>query len=281
VLCYHCHLVCVLCRPVPSLHSFDFYEIIFILVPLLVTVSGVFLTRFGYGVFQLHVISTTEQTHNCVSGLKYIIQYLTAVLLIPAYRLILYPVFYKYIPSLLKTIGAGLFLCFTSTLMNLTLDTVGHLQSNTSHCMFDNNTEPIPIPLCWLLIMDTVSGLGNTLVLCCGLEFLMAQTPNKMRGVMVGLGWTTLGISELAGILLQLPFHQLNTATPSCGFYYYLVVSLLQLLTLVLFITYAKRYKMRERDKHVNIHAIAEEHYERYFDQEEEYMREVTNKYKQ
>ena len=27
VLCYHCHLVCV-----PSLHSFDFYEIIFILV---------------------------------------------------------------------------------------------------------------------------------------------------------------------------------------------------------------------------------------------------------
>ena len=27
VLCYHCHLVCVLCRP---LHSFDFYEIIFI-----------------------------------------------------------------------------------------------------------------------------------------------------------------------------------------------------------------------------------------------------------
>ena len=26
------HYVCVFCRPVPSLHSFDFYEIIFILV---------------------------------------------------------------------------------------------------------------------------------------------------------------------------------------------------------------------------------------------------------
>ena len=31
VLCYHCHLVSVLCRrrSVPSLHPFDFYEIIF------------------------------------------------------------------------------------------------------------------------------------------------------------------------------------------------------------------------------------------------------------
>ena len=30
----------------------------------------------------------------------------------------------------------------------------------------------------------------------------------------------------------------------------------------------------RERERHVNIQAIVEEHYERYFDQEEEYMRE-------
>ena len=37
----------------------------------------------------------------------------------------------------------------------------------------------------------------------------------------------------------------------------------------------AKCYKLRERDRHINIQAIAEEHYERYFDQEEEYMREV------
>ena len=34
----------------------------------------------------------------------------------------------------------------------------------------------------------------------------------------------------------------------------------------------------RERDKHINIHLIVEEHHERYFDQEE-YMKETAKKY--
>ena len=41
----------------------------------------------------------------------------------------------------------------------------------------------------------------------------------------------------------------------------------------VFFCFAAKRYKLRERERHVNIQAIAEEHYERYFDQEEEHRR--------
>ena len=74
-------------------------------------------------------------------------------------------------------------------------------------------------------------------------------------------------------------FQYIKSATPSCGFYYYLVLSLLILVILVLFIILAKHYKLRERERHVNIQAIAEEHYERYLDQEEEYMREVANRY--
>ena len=52
------------------------------------------------------------------------------------------------------------------------------------------------------------------------------------------------------------------------------------MLSLVLFTIAAKRYKLRERERHVNIQAIVEEHHERYLDQEEEYMREAANMYK-
>ena len=45
-----------------------------------------------------------------------------------------------------------------------------------------------------------------------------------------------------------------------------------------MFVILAKRYKLRERERHVNIQPIVEEHYERYFDQEEEYMREAAQK---
>ena len=59
--------------------------------------------------------------------------------------------------------------------------------------------------------------------------------------------------------------------------WYYLILSLLTLLILVLFIILAKHYKLQKRERHVNTQATAEEHYERYLDQEEEYMREVAN----
>ena len=49
------------------------------------------------------------------------------------------------------------------------------------------------------------------------------------------------------------------------------------ILIVTLFLVYlilSKRYKLRVRNKVVNIQAIVEEHHERYLDQEEEYMRQ-------
>ena len=42
----------------------------------------------------------------------------------------------------------------------------------------------------------------------------------------------------------------------------------------VIFLVLSKRYTLRERNREINIQAIVEEHYERYMDQEEEYIRE-------
>ena len=44
---------------------------------------------------------------------------------------------------------------------------------------------------------------------------------------------------------------------------------------------YLNIISMCERERHVNSQALAEEHYERYLDQEEEYMREATSRYQQ
>ena len=47
----------------------------------------------------------------------------------------------------------------------------------------------------------------------------------------------------------------------------------------VVFLILSKRYTLRERNREINIQAIVEEHYERYMDQEEEYMRENSHHY--
>ena len=213
-----------------------------------------------------------------------IILFVLPLLLIPAYRFIVFPLLHNRIPSLIKRAGAGLVIILIGNLFNLTVDTIKHLHSNNTQCMFSDTSHgsanSLPISLYWLLIPAIVSGVGHTLALCSSLEFAMAQSPNSMRGVMMGLATVFLGFGSLVLYGIEQVLEHFSNVTPSCGFYYYLVLSILLILSLVLFTIAAKRYKLRERDRHVNIQAIAEEHYERYLDQEEEYMREAANMYK-
>ena len=155
----------------------------------------------------------------------------------------------------------------------------GHCWSPTQqhiilHVSYSSSTHTLPIPLYWLLITDTVFAIGLVIAACSLVEFIVAQTPNRMRGFMVGLWITGFGVATIVNKLIVLPFHYIPPVSPSCGFYYYLLLSLLTMMTLVVFVFLAKRYKLRVREIHVNIQAIAEEHYERYFDQEEEYLKE-------
>ena len=217
----------------------------------------------------------------CFDRLQSSICYIAAIILIPVYQFIVYPLIKRYVPTMLKIMGAGIFLCLVTTMVKLVVSSVGHFYINASHCVFDDKaaTETIPIPLYWVLIVEFVNGVGVLITLCSLFQFVMAQTPNRMRGIMMGLVLTVFGASELGVVLLTKLFHQFQTATPSCVFYYYLVLSLLMLLMLVIYAILAKRYKLRERDRHINIQAIVEEHYEKYFDQEEKYMREIAHQY--
>ena len=99
-----------------------------------------------------------------------------------------------------------------------------------------------------------------------------------MQGVFVGVTFFECFLSRF---IIKILVQDCNTATPSCGLYYYLVQSLLLLLSFVPYIITAKWHKLRERERererHINIQAIMEKHYERYFDQEEEYIRQAAD----
>ena len=255
---------------------------LFRLIPLLVfAIIGPFLTLEFYDQLGLHAIVTTNQTLEFFHNLKSTTYYTASFFLIPVYRFIVYPLVGKYIPSMLKIIGVGIFVCFVSVLINLAVESVlGHFYSNASQCTFDDVTATgtIPIPLYWLLIIESVNGVGVAMTVCSLFEFVMAQTPNRMRGVMMGLVITVIGFGVLGTVIHSQIFKisQLRTATPSCVFYYYLVLSLLMLLILVVYVVLAKHYKLRERERHLNLNVIVEEHHYRYLDKEEEYMKDIS-----
>ena len=100
--------------------------------------------------------------------------------------------------------------------------------------------------------------IGVTLVsfLHVAFEFISAQSPYNMQGLLIGLFFSIQGIFYLLSAILQYVFSTRKVYTYlfieetsfSCGFWYYCIAVTLSLFGLVLFTILACRYKKRQRE---------------------------------
>ena len=129
----------------------------------------------------------------------------------------------------------------------------------------------------FLFIPQTLQGMSFILVYPVSLEFVVAQSPVHMRGVMVGLWYAfSWGLGYLVNTIAKFPFH-CQSQYICTSFYYYLTKSVLVLIILIVFVILAKHYKYRVRENEVNIVQIVDDHYQRYMEQEEQYNRDKHN----
>ena len=201
---------------------------------------------------------------------KAISNWLFPVLLIPLYQLLLYRCFHSFSPSMLRCIGAGLFIWILGYILLSALgvvvgiivsDDVHRYLSCTKLATFPGNE----LEWYWKLVPSIFYGIGRTIITVLFFEFIIAQSPDKMKGLVIGISLTCHGFVYLMIIkFLKLTF-------TLC---YDLTLSLFLVVLFVVFLVLSKRYTLRERNREINIQAIVEEHYERYMDQEEEYMRQ-------
>ena len=209
-------------------------------------------------------------------ALNHISLYGTMTILVPPiYQLILYPLFYNSIPTMLQRTGIGLLLLILSVISSLSIDSMGHAMDTSVECMFGNlNHSKLQIRSEWVWIPLILNGMGVCILEMSFLEFLIAQTPAKMKGLIIGLWYVVRGMGASLGILFSFIFEHLPHALPSCGFYYFLTKFMLLISVFAIFLRAAKWYKLRQREIVVNVHAIMEQHWERYMDQRDEYERE-------
>ena len=90
---------------------------------------------------------------------------------------------------------------------------------------------------------------------------------------MVGMWYIFRGIGNCISILLPFAIRYLSDVSPSCGFYLFLTKLVILLLVFIIFLKVSTWYKLRQREIIVNVHAIAENYWEKYMDQREEYER--------
>ena len=216
---------------------------------------------------------------------------LVIVIGIPLYQLCVKRYFAKYTPNLLKRVHIGLFLCLIREAVYPVINLLMSSKVNISTCYFnelyeytsDNssittlcllaNTKSIVNGTCErvcpqvpvhdhlflvLIIPQILHGLAYLLVFMTVLEFICAQAPYTMKGLLIGIWYSTLSIKYL--VVNVLDEYMIDETTWNI---YHGVKGFCIFLSILSFYFVHKFYHYRERDEIVNEQAIIEEQYER------------------
>ena len=146
--------------------------------------------------------------------------------------------------------------------------------------MFDTNHVPVPLDCSWTLIPEVIGAAGIVLIFFSFCEFLIAQSPWQVKGLLMCASITAFGIFTLVGLgldvlLMNVPIRLF----PGCGFFYYGIYTLVMFTIFILFVVISKWYKLRKRDDIVPYHMFAEECFEKNYKLEQQYLLELQYEY--
>ena len=192
----------------------------------------------------------------------------------PLYEFAIYPLTRNWIPSTLKRVGLSALCTIIVASIALSVDMVVHSHTNATmslECMFVANTtssSTVSINYLWVGIpLSIIMGIETLTLFVSLFEFICAQTPYDMKGLIVGLGFCAVALSEaLVGATLipwVLAWPRPPTY-PTCAFWFYLFVILVTVVSLVIFCIVAKWYKKRERNELLHQQRFVEDFYDKY-----------------
>ena len=127
------------------------------------------------------------------------------------------------------------------------LEMTGH---NSSY--YDAGMEIFTIPYLVVILAQFLSGISSVVVTVTGFEFILAQGPRNMQGLLIGL-WLTEGNV----------FFSINISF--CYWEYYAIITSLALISVIVYTIAAYKYKYRQRNElsDVNERIIITEYTER------------------
>ncbi len=219
-----------------------FFKILIIFLPINLTFCSFYL---GYSEATLKIFPT-----NCENVLLYLFIYSPNwIILITflVYEVIIYPLIRNRLPSILKRIGTLSFLIFALNSIDLVLE-ISFL-----HSVKFSMWSKIPLSV----LFSPIIGLLAITVL----EFVCAQSPYRMRGLLQGYAIFLYLTSLFANKIMYTFCPRKDCIIMKAIF------TATSLIGLVLYCLLARWYKMRVRDEEYNVHSVVEEVYDRYLSQ--------------
>ena len=265
---------------------------------LLVSIGPVFALEIPTGImgfiaFGLHTGYSEDFLYRCTiwilldSGM---LRYVIGSVFIPVYMYVQFSLLKRSLVSRMFTrLFIGIILWILGALSMVAIDLAGHLHSvndlgTGSHCMFAytranyDNTHALRYPVLemhWAVLIapNILLGIGPSIVVATIFEFISAQSPSSMKGFLIGIFFAIRGIFQQFSSLVLFPFSsdriwsegnmKTNPPVTNCGFGYYLSISVVAMIGLILFSVVARRYKYRERDDRPYDYSMVEDIFDR------------------
>ena len=170
------------------------------------------------------------------------------------HEFVVYPLIINKLPSMLKRIGAVSLLITFTTLICFTLK-LAHFYSPSSRTV----TE-------WIvqILQQATNGILFQFLLTLILQFVCAQSPYNMRGLLLSLVVIFLITFVGAQVALGFYFTTRICTQPWCPLVSYSVQLVLHIFGFLLFCVVARWYKVRVRDDDYSPQRVVEEVYDRY-----------------
>ena len=251
-------------------------------------ILSIILGIFGYGFHdtktkiseQYLIIMQTARPNSFMESLlltyPLTVQSLVIVFFVPLYQFVIIPFFSHCIPGMLKRIWIGLVALLVESIMTalisyfMTRDIRNALSINDLCLTFTNNitfqneiqSDELTLPFYIMAVPHFFSGVCILLVHFTSFEFILAQGPRTMQGLLIRIWYINNSISCI--------HLTLSNSRYGCYWEYYGVKTGVVFISVIVYSITACKYKYRQRNElsDVNERVIITEYTERQLEQE-------------
>ena len=197
-------------------------------------------------------------------------------LLIMLYEIFIFPIFQRCCPqvtslhkfiigALLQTATFLVFMIFEILSRKSYLEENGY-NATVSCTFYYDQRLATKFNYNWMVIPHALMALSTLMMVIGFLEFVSAQVPYSMKGVILGVGYCSVVATTSLCTVLRIPFQQRltiwGTGVISCGFWYTLLYIILSVFGCIVGVLIVNWYKKRKREDVLpNEHYYAERYY--------------------
>ena len=212
----------------------------------------------------------------CYSKEVFVNTYSLGVVILPLYEFLFYPMFHRCLGMIRShcTFVLGVVLLISATVAVLVIETVArhnYLAStnyNTTILCMGHGTLSASMDFRWMALPFFLHSLSFGMFGVASIKFISSQAPYSMRGLIMGTAYCMFTLCAAVGFGISIPFtRQLSiwgTGIISCGFWYTLLLLVVEVLIGFIFTAMQKWYKKRKREDVLpNEHIFAERYYDK------------------